>query len=347
LHIFITFEEMIIKRDFCLKAYNTFGIKVMARKCAQITSTDQLLELYKANEFNNQDVLIIGEGSNILLQSHFEGLVLMNLMRGKKVVSENDKEVLIEVNAGEYWTTFVDYTVENEWWGIENLSLIPGKLGAAPVQNIGAYGTEQKDVFVKLQAFDMQEGKFVEFSKDECQFGYRDSIFKNKYKKRFLILNVTYKLSKSAKPNLSYKALANAFKGRNIEEISIVEIQNTINGIRESKLPDPQKINNAGSFFKNPIVHKATALNLKEKYPDIPIYEISDTETKLAAGWLIEKCNWKGKRIGDAAVHEKQALVLVNHGNATGKEIYELSEEIKMSVEKLFSVSLEREVLVF
>lgn len=338
---------MIIKNDFCLKNYNTFGIKVMARKCAQITATDQLFELFEANEFKNQDVLIIGEGSNILLQAHFEGLVLMNLMRGKKIVSENDNEVLVQVNAGEYWTTFVDYTVDNGWWGIENLSLIPGKLGAAPVQNIGAYGTEQKDVFVKLQAFDMVEGKIVEFSKDDCQFAYRDSIFKNKYKKRFLVLNVTYKLSKIAKPNLSYKALADAFIGKNKKSISIVDIRDTVNSIRESKLPDPQKINNAGSFFKNPIVDKAKALDLKKKYPDIPIYEISTTESKLAAGWLIEKCNWKGKRIGDAGVHEKQALVLVNHANASGKEIYDLSEEIKKSVADLFSVTLEREVLVF
>lgn len=336
---------MFINNNFCLKSFNTFGIEAIATKCAQITSTTDMTELFESKELENQELLVIGEASNILFLSNFKGLILMNLMTGEEVISENENEVILKVNAGEYWTNLVDFTVKKGWWGIENLSLIPGKVGASPVQNIGAYGVELKDVFVSLQAFDMKNGKIVNFSKEECKFGYRNSIFKNEYKGRFMVLNVTIRLSKVTKPNLSYKTLADIFIDKQIEEISLNDVKNAVDKIRESKLPDPQIIKNAGSFFKNPIVENIVLDKLRNLYPNIPSYKISDSHSKLAAGWLIEKCGWKGKRIGDAAVHNKQALVLVNHGTATGKEIFMLSEKIKLSVSKKFGVELEREVL--
>ena len=337
---------MNIKTDFCLKPFNTFGIEVMSKSCAQITSSGDLFELFEAGELQKQEVLVIGEASNILFLTHFDGLVIMPLMRGKKVISENESEVILKVNAGEYWNSLVDYTVERNWWGIENLSLIPGKVGAAPIQNIGAYGTELKDVFESLEAFDMKKGEIVNFNNEECGFGYRNSIFKNEFRGRFVVLSVTLRLSKLSNPNLNYKAITDVFDGKKTTEISISEIRDAINKIRESKLPDPQKIKNAGSFFKNPVVESKTAEQLKTKYPEIPIYNISNTKIKLAAAWLIEQCGWKGRHIGDAGVHDKQALVLVNYGTATGKDIFDLSEKIKNSVLDKFGVELQREVLV-
>lgn len=337
---------MIIKTDFCLKPFNTFGIEIMADRCAQITSPDDMFDLFKNNELSKQPLLVVGEASNILFISHFEGLILMNLMRGKKIMSETESEVILQVNAGEYWVSLVDYVVEKGWWGIENLSMIPGKVGAAPVQNIGAYGTELKDVFVSLEAFDMKKGELVTFNNEDCQFDYRKSIFKSEYKGCFIILSVTIKLSKLPKPNLSYQALAETFKGVKTEDISLSAIRDNVNRIRESKLPDPQKIKNAGSFFKNPLVDTEIATKLKSTYEDLPVYEISKSKSKLAAAWLIESCGWKGKRIGDAGVHDKQSLVLVNHGNAKGIDIFDLSEKIKVSVKDKFGIELEREVLV-
>jgi len=337
---------MNIKTDFCLKPFNTFGIEMIANRCAQVVDTNDLFELFEEGEFQKQKFLVIGEASNILFLSNFKGLIIMPLMRGKKVISENREEIILEVAAGEYWSSLVDLTVENGWWGIENLSLIPGKAGAAAVQNIGAYGTEFKDIFVSLEAFDTQKGEIVNFTKEECGFAYRNSVFKNEFKGRFVILNIRIKLSKVPKPKLSYRALADVFKDRNEKEIGIVEIRDAINKIRESKLPDTDVLKNAGSFFKNPIVDNEFAELLQKKFTSLPIYKISDKESKLAAAWLIEQCGWKGKRIGDAGVHENHSLVLVNYGKASGKEIFDLSEKIKESVFEKFGVELEREVLV-
>jgi len=337
---------MNIKTDFCLKPFNTFGIEIMARRCAQITSPGDMFDLFESNELSKQPILVVGEASNILFLDHFEGLVLMNLMRGKKIILETETEIILEVNAGEYWLSLVDFAVDKGWWGIENLSMIPGKVGAAPVQNIGAYGTELKDIFVSLEAFDMEKGELVNFNNEDCQFGYRDSVFKNKFKGRFLILSVTLKLSKLPKPNLSYKALADTFSGKNSEEISLSDVRDNVNQIRESKLPDPQKIKNAGSFFKNPVVDKETASKLKSEFNDLPIYEVSESKSKLAAAWLIESCGWKGKRIGYAYVHDKQALVLVNLGNAKGTDILKLANDIETSVFEKFGVKLQKEVTV-
>ncbi len=267
-------------------------------------------------------------------------------MRGKKVISESQDEIILEVAAGEYWSSLVDYAVEKGWWGIENLSLIPGKVGAAPVQNIGAYGTEFKDVFVSLDAFDTQNAEIVSFDKVECRFGYRNSIFKNEFSGRFIVLSIKIKLSKKPTPNLSYKTLADVFKDRNRNTINITEIRDAVDRIRADKLPDPNVLKNAGSFFKNPIVDNKFVGQLQDEFPTLPVYKISDKESKLAAAWLIEQCGWRGKRFGDAGVHEKQSLVLVNHGKASGKDIFDLSEKIKASVFGKFGVELEREVLV-
>ena len=220
---------MNIKTDFCLKPFNTFGIEIMARRCAQITSTTDLNELFEYGEFSNKLVLVVGEASNILFLDHFKGLVIMPLMRGKKIISENETEVIIEVNSGEYWSSLVDFTVEKNWWGIENLSLIPGKVGAAPVQNIGAYGVELKDVFESLEAFDMKTGEIVKFENKDCEFGYRDSIFKNKHKGRFVVLSIRLKLSKIQKPKLSYKPLVEEFKNKSHTEINLVDIRDAVN----------------------------------------------------------------------------------------------------------------------
>jgi len=337
---------MIIKSDFCLKPFNTFGIEIMSRRCAQITSSGELFDLFENGEFGKQPILVIGEASNILFLDHFEGLTIMPLMRGIKIVSENDKEIIVRVCAGEYWRKLVDHAVENSWWGIENLSMIPGKVGAAPVQNIGAYGSEFKDVFVELEAFDYKSGELVNFNKEKCKFGYRDSIFKSEDSNHYIILRVTIKLSKIPNPNLSYQVLDDYLKAKKNNEVSIVDIQNAVNHIRESKLPDPEEIKNAGSFFKNPIVGNEFKDKLKSQYPQLPVYEISNTKSKLAAGWLIEQCGWKGKRIGDAGVHDNQALVIVNYANAKGPDILELANKIESSVFEKFGVKLEKEVTV-
>jgi UDP-N-acetylmuramate dehydrogenase len=337
---------MIINNNFPLKSFNTFGIDVQAKQCAEIYTDEDLFKLFENKSLLNQPVLIIGQASNILFLSDYEGIVLMNKMKGKKVISETDDEVFLEVAAGESWPELVDFTVKNKWWGIENLSLIPGNVGASPVQNIGAYGVELKDVFFSLEAFDLENGKIVSFSKEECNFKYRNSIFKTEKKGKYLVLRVVLKLSKKSDPNLSYKALSDAFSNTKIKDISLQSVRNKVNEIRESKLPDPKEIKNAGSFFKNPVVENKLLESLTENYPNIPNYKVDQLHTKLAAGWLIEQCGWKGHRTGDAGVHHKQALVLVNYGNASGTDIFSLSENIKKSVLEKFGVELEREVLV-
>ncbi len=336
---------MNLKSDFCLKPFNTFGIEVLARQCAQITDCNDLTELYEKGSFK-QDFLVIGEASNILFLSRFDGLAIMPLIRGKEIVEETDNQVVLKIRSGEYWSSLVDYAVDNNWWGIENLSMIPGKAGAAPIQNIGAYGTELKDVFVSLEAFDTKTGAFKTFDKDDCKFGYRDSIFKSGHKGRFIVCSITIKLSKIAKPNLSYRALSEFFAGTDKATIKLKMIRDAVNQIRSSKLPDPQIIKNGGSFFKNPIIETSVAENLRKKYPEMPLYKIDSRKSKVAAGWLIEQCGWKGKRIGDAAVHEKQALVLVNLGKAKGSDILHLSEKIAESVFKTFNIELEKEIQV-
>jgi len=294
-----------------------------------------------------EPVLILGGGSNILLVSKEIERVLKIDIRGIEEVKEETSHIYVNAGAGENWNDFVQYTLSRNWGGLENLSLIPGQVGAAPIQNIGAYGVELKDVFFELEAYDREDRKVYAFGVNDCKFGYRDSIFKSERKGRYIILNVTFRLNKTPVLKTSYGAIREELKKMNVKSPSIRDISNAVIAIRRSKLPDPKDIGNAGSFFKNPIVNQEQFLSLSKKYADLPAYPHEDQLVKLAAGWLIEQSGWKGYRKGDAGVHENQALVLVNYGNATGSEILDLSKRITESVLKKFGVALEREVNIF
>jgi UDP-N-acetylmuramate dehydrogenase len=337
---------MQVQENISLKPYNTFGIDAKARYFNTFSSTSQLEELLLASKVELQapKYLILGGGSNILLTKDFDGLVLKNEIHGIEVVKEDAEHVYIKVGAGENWHQFVLYCVQNNYAGIENLSLIPGNVGASPMQNIGAYGVEIKEVFEELDAFSIQDKTVVKFSLSDCAFGYRESVFKNKYREQFVIASVTYRLNKTPKFHTSYGAVQQELEKMGIQELSIQAIAQAIIHIRSSKLPDPKEVGNAGSFFKNPQVVKEEFQQLKQIYPDIPSFPVDGLHVKVPAGWLIEHCGWKGYRKGDAGCYPKQALVLVNYGSASGKEIFDLSEEILQSVKKKFGVELEREV---
>jgi UDP-N-acetylmuramate dehydrogenase len=336
---------MIIKEDFCLAPFNTFGIEVIAYELSIINSTRDLHELFD-NGALNKKLLILSKGSNTLFTGNFTGLVLLNQIWGKSVVDEDDDHIFLNVNAGEFWPSLVEYSVENGWGGIENMTDIPGKVGAAPIQNIGAYGSELKDVLVSLEAFDLIKGKIVKFDNNDCEFGYRTSIFKTKYKNRFFITSIIIKLSKVPVLNLSYKPLANAFPNINSHELTVNDISRKVAEIRNSKLPNPDRLKNAGSFFKNPYISKTLLNGLIKVYPDIPFFMIKDNLYKVPAAWLIEQCNWKGKRVGNIGVHEKQALVIVKYDKANGNDILNLANDIKKSVIEKFNIELELEVNV-
>jgi len=291
--------------------------------------------------------LILGGGSNILFTKNFDGIVLKNEIKGIEKVKEDDESVYIKAGAGENWHSFVLYCIKNNWAGIENLSLIPGNVGASPMQNIGAYGVEIREVFHELKAFHLHEKTNYSFALKDCEFGYRESIFKRRYKNEFVILNVTYRLNKTPAFNTSYGAIEQELEKMGVTKISIAAISQAVINIRSSKLPDPKEIGNAGSFFKNPSVSKEKFEKLKSEFPSIVGYENPDHTMKLAAGWLIEQCGWKGYRSGDVGIHARQALVLVNYGNAQGNDIFALSESVINSVVEKFDVLLEREVNIF
>jgi UDP-N-acetylmuramate dehydrogenase len=288
--------------------------------------------------------LILGGGSNILLTKDFDGLVMKNEIKGIELIREDDEYIYVKAGAGENWHGFVQYCLTRNWAGVENLSLIPGNVGASPMQNIGAYGVELANVFENLEAFHLQEKKIVSFSLNDCGFGYRESVFKNKYRNQFAILNVTFRLRKEPVFQTSYGAIGQELEKMGIKELTIQAIAQAVINIRTSKLPDPKVIGNAGSFFKNPEILNTQFELLKKKFPEIVASPLINGNYKLAAGWLIEQCGWKGYRDGDAGVHPKQALVLVNYGNAPGNTIVELSEKIQQSVNEKFGVKLEREV---
>lgn len=310
-----------------------------------VKSAGELLQILEQS--NKEPQLILGGGSNILLTKNVEGLVLKIEIGGIEEVKEDVKHIYVRAGAGENWHAFVQYTIQRNWGGLENLSLIPGNVGAAPIQNIGAYGVELKDVFYELEAYDRKEKKIFSFGVNDCQFDYRSSIFKTSGKGRYIILNVTFILHKHPVLNTHYGAIREELKKMDITSPTIQDVSRAVIKIRRSKLPDPADIGNAGSFFKNPVIDQKSFLFLSEKYPDIPAYPHEDQSVKLAAGWLIEQCGWKGYREGDAGVHKNQALVLVNYGKATGREIYALSEKILESVQKKFGVELEVEVNIF
>jgi UDP-N-acetylmuramate dehydrogenase len=333
---------MQIQQNISLKAFNTFGIDAKAGFFASFSNITELTELMANNQ--RLTTLILGGGSNILFTGNFDGLVLKNEMKGIEKINEDNEYVYIKAGAGENWHRFVLYCIEHNWAGVENLSLIPGNTGAGPMQNIGAYGAEIKEAFHELEAFHLQDRAIVKFGLADCEFSYRESVFKRKYKDQFAILSVTFKLRKYPLFNTSYGAIVQELEKAGVKELSIKAISDAVIRIRSSKLPDPAVIGNAGSFFKNPQVPGFQFQTLKNQFPSIVGYPATDGSVKLAAGWLIEQCGWKGYRKGDAGCHAKQALVLVNYGHASGKEIYDLSTAILQSVKEKFDVQLEREV---
>ena len=324
-----------------LKEYNTFGISVKAEMFAVFSSTEELKQILSFR--NNKKLLVLGGGSNLLLTKDFDGLVIKNEIKRFEVIEETASEVIVESGAGENWHEFVLNCIDKGFGGIENLSLIPGSVGASPMQNIGAYGVEIKDVFESLSAYHIASGEIHYFDKTKCEFGYRESIFKNKVKGEYIILTVTFRLTKNPTINSSYGAINEQLKVMGIENPTIQELSAAVIAIRQSKLPDPKIIGNAGSFFKNPTVEIALLEQIQNNYPDIPNYP-AENGRKLAAGWLIEKAGWKGRTFDNYGVHKLQALVLVNYGNCTGQEIFDLSSQIIQDVFEKFRVLLEREV---
>lgn len=335
-----------VQENASLKNYNTFGINAKARFLVHITSAGQLQQYIKDGVFSNHKVLVLGGGSNILFTQDFDGWVLVNDITGKEKVAEEKTFFQLQVAGGENWSDFVDYCVERNWYGLENLSLIPGKVGAAPVQNIGAYGVEQRERMISLEAMNLKTGEIAVFKNQDCSFGYRSSIFKTTEKGKWFILNVAYQLSKVPAFNLEYGPLKATFEEETPHAITLKDVSEAVKRIRRSKLPDPAVTGNAGSFFKNPVVSKEKLGDLKSTSPHLPFYEQEDGSVKIPAGWLIESCGWKGKALGNAAVHDLQALVLVNKNQASGSEIRNLARRIQSDVENRFSITLEPEVLI-
>ena len=336
---------MYITENVSLKNYNTFHIDVSAKYFVQCNTTDNFLEILKNERFNNETKLILGGGSNVLFTKDFDGIVLHNNLKGISIISENDDEVIVEVAAGEVWHQFVMWCVERNYGGLENLSLIPGSAGAGPMQNIGAYGVELKDSFVALNALHIQSLEVLSFSNSDCKFGYRQSVFKNEVKGQYIILSVTFKLKKNpVQFNTSYGAIETELKNMNVDALNVKNISQAVINIRKSKLPDPAELGNAGSFFKNPEVTEQHFLKLKSQFSNLPAYDTKPGYKKLAAGWLIEQCGWKGKIVGNTGSHKMQALVLVNYGNATGTEVFQLAKDIQQSVKDRFDTELEMEV---
>jgi UDP-N-acetylmuramate dehydrogenase len=341
---------MEIQRNFPLKSFNTFGLEASAASFAEVNKPEELSELFKAGSLaarktDPDSLLVLGGGSNILFTVDFTGLVLKINLKGVSVRDDGDK-VLVTARAGENWDGFVEYCVSKKLCGLENLSGIPGSVGASPIQNIGAYGAEMRDCFAWLEAFDRKTGKTERFDRDNCRFGYRDSIFKNELKGRYIIVSVTFRLSKSNNFNFNYRALKDKLAGMEQRNLTLQMVREAILEIRASKLPDPSQTGNAGSFFKNPLVDSKMLAELRAAFPTIVHYTAGEGGHKLAAGWLIEHCGWKGHREGDAGVHKDQALVLVNYGAATGSQIQELAKKIQKSVLDKFGIALEPEVLI-
>ncbi|OGS69491.1 MAG: UDP-N-acetylenolpyruvoylglucosamine reductase [Flavobacteria bacterium RIFCSPLOWO2_12_FULL_35_11] len=332
---------MKIQQNISLKPYNTFGINANAKRFVTVNSIKELKEIIASEK----SLFLLGGGSNILLTGDVEKLVIHLNTKGIIVNDFDENEVLVTAEAGENWHELVIWCVSQNYGGLENLALIPGNVGTSPIQNIGAYGVEIKDVFKQLEALEIETGKTKIFTNADCDFGYRNSVFKNELKEKYIIVNVTFKLTKkNHNINISYGAIKELLTNK--EKPSIKEIANAVIAIRQSKLPDPKKIGNSGSFFKNPVITSDLFKELTKKYPEIPHYIISESEIKIPAGWLIEQSGFKGKRFGDVGVHEKQALVLVNYNNASGKEIYDLAQKIQKKVMETFKISLEIEVNV-
>ena len=334
---------MNIQHNYPLLAHNTFGMDVEASVFVEYESVTELKEILLHQLCPEGKWLHIGGGSNLLFTGDFDGMILHSAIKGFEVVSENEDEVLVRAGAGEVWDDFVAYTVEKGWYGAENLSLIPGEVGASAVQNIGAYGVEAKDLIVKVDTLEVETGKERVFGNEECGYAYRESVFKHALKGKYIVTHVTYRLSKHPSYRLDYGNVRAELEKRGCE-LTLENVRQTIIDIRESKLPDPKVQGNAGSFFMNPIVPRPLFEELLGKYPSMPFYEVDAERVKIPAAWMIDQCGWKGKQLGRAGVHNKQALVLVNCGGATGQEIIALSEEIQRSVLDKFGVRISPEV---
>ncbi len=337
---------MNIQENISLKNYNTFGIDVKAKYFAELQSKEDIQQIINNKIFTDNKYLILGGGSNILFTKDFDGIVLNINYKGIEIIKENNEKVFINVNAGEIWDDFVDYSINHNYYGLENLSGIPGNVGSSPVQNIGAYGVELKDVLYQLEAISIKTGKTIIFSNKECEFDYRSSVFKNKLKNQYLILSVQFRLSKLPHFNLEYADLKKELSVRNLQntELSSKLIREIIIRTRQSKLPKPSELGNAGSFFKNPVINEALYNKIKIEFPDIKYFVLPDNMYKIPAAWLIEQCGWKSKKFGNAGVYSNQPLIIVNQGNATGAEIFELSLKIQNSVYERFGIPLESEV---
>lgn len=333
-----------LQRQVSLRSLNTFGFDISAMLFAEIAEIEQLNSIWKTNLLTQSSPLVLGGGSNIVFTGDYPGLILRNCFSGINISHQTAEHVYLTCGGGEPWHTVVMHAVQHNWGGLENMSLIPGTMGAAPIQNIGAYGAELKDVFESLRAFDMLAGKMISMHAKDCRFGYRDSIFKQEGKGRYFITEVTLRLSKNPVVNVKYGDIATTLDNWKINKPGIADVSRAVIHIRQSKLPDPAVLGNCGSFFKNPVISATQAAALTKQFPDAKCFEQPDGGVKIAAGWLIEEGGWKGFRRGDAGVHEKQALVLVNYGNATGKEIISLAREIVEDIRIKFGVELEMEV---
>ena len=336
---------MTIIPNFSLKKHNTFGIEAKAKQFVAIHSVDDLKTVLQENSIEKKFVL--GGGSNMLLTQDIDALVIHIDLKGKKIIQEDANFVWVESQAGENWHEFVLWTINQDFGGLENMSLIPGNVGTTPVQNIGAYGTEIKDTFVSCEAMNIGTQEMKIFTNAECHFGYRESVFKHEAKDQYIITSVVFKLTKKDhKINISYGDIQLELTNKNIETPGLIDVSNAVIAIRQSKLPDPKKLGNSGSFFKNPILLKSEFEPIHKKFPEMKFYEISETEVKVPAGWLIEQAGFKGKRFGNAGIHKNQALVLVNYGNATGQEILNVSKDVQKTVFEMFGIHIEAEVNV-
>lgn len=334
---------MQITHNISLKPYNTFGIDAKAKHFVSVSTTEELIKVLERSEYPEK--LILGGGSNMLLTKNQDLLVVHINIKGISVISEDSDTVLVKANAGENWHEFVLWCINKDFGGIENLSLIPGNVGSAPIQNIGAYGVELKDTFFSCEAISLETKKIETFIREDCHFDYRNSIFKQRAKGKYIITSVTFKLSKhNHKLHINYGTISTQLEEMKISHPTIQDISKAVISIRTQKLPNPKEIGNSGSFFKNPVITKAHYQTLLQHFEAMPSYAVSDDEVKVPAGWLIEKAGFKGKRFGDYGVHKHQALVLVNYGNAKGEDILKLAELIQKTIKRLFDISIEAEV---
>ena len=336
--------DELVQHQVELQSLNTLGIPAKARLFVSVESVEQLQHILRETQIDEQRIFVLGGGSNILLANDFDGLVLQMDIKGKEVIKETEKHVWLRIGGGENWHRTVRYAVKKGWGGIENLSLIPGRVGAAPIQNIGAYGVELVDVFEELEAVELATAQNRKFQKEECEFGYRESIFKGPLKGKYAVTHITLKLDKNPTINSSYGAIQSELEKRGIESPTIRDISDIVIDIRNRKLPKPENLGNAGSFFKNPIIDTQEFERLQQSFPEMPGYALGDETTKVPAGWLIEEAGWKGKVLGNTGTYKQQALVIVNHGGATAEEVLKLARKIQQSVKEKFEIDLIPEV---